>query len=319
MGGARADRAMLAVMLVLMLVGAAPQAAALRVDTLLNGEDLTVEGRTTVLVEEMTATWCSTCADIDPYLAEVADRHGSRLALVSLHPMDGQDGVATNASEARLDRWRSVHDDLGQTPAFLVEGEPPFVGPEVWPDVTRRMLELESSKSARPDLGFVATRDGSTVHLELKAPEVTEGRQLTLMMLVHDQRPASFGVEAVKGSTYDRVLVELHTLGSDGVWSHICNADCALQINASMHASLMLDDNVPFSLMLIDETADANLSTSTTTHSAGAVELAVRPSSVATGADHRWALAAAMLAGGVAVAVWPKDGPESGRKNSEEE
>mgnify|MGYP002005834364 CR=1 FL=1 len=168
------------VMLAVMLIGVAPQAAALRVDALIDGEDLTVEGRTTVLVEEMTATWCSTCADIDPYLAEVADRHGSRLALVSLHPQDGQDGVATNASEARLDRWRSVHDDLGQTPAFLVEGEPPLVGPEVWPDVTRRMLELESSRSARPDLGFVATRDGSAVHLELTAPEVTEGKRAKL-------------------------------------------------------------------------------------------------------------------------------------------
>lgn len=319
MGGARAGRTMLAVMLVLMLLGSAPQAAALRVDALIDGEDLTVEGRTTVLVEEMTATWCSTCADIDPYLAEVADRHGSRLALVSLHPQDGQDGVATNASEARLDRWRSVHDDLGQTPAFLVEGEPPLVGPEVWPDVTRRMLELESSRSARPDLGFVATRDGSTVHLELTTPEVNEGKQLTLMVLAHDQRPASFGVEAVKGSTYDRVLVELHTLDSDGMWSHVCDADCALQVDANLHASLAWDEQVPFSLILVDEIADANLSNSTTTHSAGAVELAVRPSSVATGADHRWALAAAMLAGGVAVAVWPKQVSESGRKNSEEE
>jgi thiol-disulfide isomerase/thioredoxin len=319
MGGARASRAVLAVMLVLMLLGSAPQAAALRVDALSEGEDLRVEGRTTVLVEEMTATWCATCADIDPYLAEVSDRHGSRLALVSLHPQDGQDGVATNASEARLDRWRSVHDDLGQTPAFLVEGEAPLVGPEVWPDVTRRMLELESSRTARPDLGFVATRDGPTVHLELMAPEVTEGRQLTLMVLAHDQRPASFAVEAVTGSTYDRVLVELHTLDSEGTWSHVCEADCALQVDTTLHASLMWDDEVPFSLMLIDEIADANLSTSTTTHSAGAVELAVRPSSVATGADYRWALAAAMLAGGVAVAIWPKDVSESGRKISEEE
>ena len=113
--------------------------------------------------------------------------------------------------------------------------------------------------------------------------------------------------------------MELHTLDSEGTWSHVCDVDCALQVNATLHASLLWDDRVPFSLMLIDEIADANLSTSTTTHSAGAVELAVRPSSVATGADHRWALAAAMIAGGVAVAVWPRDVSESGRKNSEEE
>ena len=121
----------------------------------------------------------------DPYLAEVADRHGSRLALVGLHPLDGQDGVATAASEARLDRWRAVHDNLNQTPAFLVEGEAPLVGPEVWPDVTRRMLELESSRPADGTMSLTATREGDVVHLSITGAPREEGRQLTLMLLDH--------------------------------------------------------------------------------------------------------------------------------------
>ena len=72
-----------------------------------------------------------------------------------------------------------------------------------------------------------------------------------------------------------------------------------------------------FSLVLIDETADANVSSSNT-HSASVLELAVRPRR----RDRRrsqWALAAIMLGGGMAVAAWPKKSTDSGRKISEEE
>ncbi|DAC11098.1 MAG TPA: thioredoxin family protein [Candidatus Poseidoniales archaeon] len=314
----RGGRVVAACLLVLILLSATPNAAALRIDGLNDGERLEVKAKTTVLVEEMTATWCATCADIDPYLAEVADRHGSRLALVALHPLDGQDGVATNASEARLDRWRSVHGNLTQTPAFLVEGEAPLVGPEVWPDVTRRMLELESGRNARPNLGINATREAGDVLFELHAEQPEHGRQLTLMVLEHARTPAAFGVEVVQGSTYDRALVELHTLDADGAWSSVCTGPCDLTMNGTMNGTLAWADDAPFSLILIDETADGNLSLETT-HSEGAVELAVRPSTVEAGADHRWALAATLLAGGVAVAVWPTKTTESGRKISEEE
>lgn len=309
---------MAVLVLALLLFASIPHASALRADVLEEGNSITVQARTTVLVEEMTATWCATCADIDPYLAEVADRHGSRLALVGLHPLDGQDGVATAASEARLERWRTVHDNLNQTPAFLVEGEAPLIGPEVWPDVTRRMLELESSRPAGGTMSLTATREGDVVHLSIHSAPREEGRQLTLMLLEHGRASAAYGVEAEPGSTYDRVLVELHTMATNGSWSSICEGVCGTSFNGSSEAMLVRPQGDAFSLVLIDETADANVSSSNT-HSASVLELAVRPSAVATGADHRWALAAIMLGGGVAVAAWPKKSTDSGRKISEEE
>ena len=36
----------------------------------------------TVLVEERTAIWCPSCAEIDPELAIVAKSHGTRTAIV---------------------------------------------------------------------------------------------------------------------------------------------------------------------------------------------------------------------------------------------
>ncbi len=309
---------MAALLVVVLLLGGVPHTSALRTDAIEDATSITVQARTTVLVEEMTATWCATCADIDPYLAEVADRHGSRLALVGLHPLDGQDGVATAASAARIDRWRAVHDDLNQTPAFFVEGEAPLVGPEVWPEVTQRMLELESARAVHANMSLTATRDGDVLHLTINAPQPTDGDQLTLMLLDHGRSSATYGVEVEPGSTYDRVLTELHIMASNGTWSSICDGACRLTFNGSHEAMLASAEGAPFSLVLIDETADANL-TASTTHSRAVLELAVRPSSVASGVDHRWALAAVMFAGGVAVAVWPKQSSKSGRKISEEE
>ena len=42
---------------------------------------IVVEGGHTILVEEYTATWCPSCAEIDPDLGVVAEEHGSRIAM----------------------------------------------------------------------------------------------------------------------------------------------------------------------------------------------------------------------------------------------
>ena len=67
-------------------------------------QGITVNGGRTILVEEITATWCISCTEIDPYLEEVADSHGSRISLVALHPQDGVDVFANEASEKRIER-----------------------------------------------------------------------------------------------------------------------------------------------------------------------------------------------------------------------
>ena len=55
---------MAVLVLALLLFSSVPHASALRADVVEEGKSITVQARTTVLVEEMTATWCATCADI---------------------------------------------------------------------------------------------------------------------------------------------------------------------------------------------------------------------------------------------------------------
>ena len=71
-------------------------------------QGITVNGGRTILVEEITATWCISCTEIDPYLEEVADSHGSRISLVALHPQDGVDVFANEASEKELKELKQI-------------------------------------------------------------------------------------------------------------------------------------------------------------------------------------------------------------------
>ena len=104
-------------------------------------------GGRTMLVEEVTATWCPSCAEIDPELVRVADSHGSRIALIALHPSDGEDDFQPPASQYRIDRINALRDEpVVSTPTFVVEGGEARVGYEAWTDVQRDILstKLES-------------------------------------------------------------------------------------------------------------------------------------------------------------------------------
>ena len=79
-----------------------------------------------MLVEEITATWCPSCAEIDPELVRVADSHGSRIALLALHPSDGEDAFQPPAAQHRIDRINAFREEaIRSTPTFVVEGGRP--------------------------------------------------------------------------------------------------------------------------------------------------------------------------------------------------
>ena len=78
--------------------------------------DITVEGGRTIIVEELSTTWCVSCAEIDPYLQQVADAHGSRITIVTYHPTDGDDAFQPEAAKDRIDRMKLINPQIGQTP-----------------------------------------------------------------------------------------------------------------------------------------------------------------------------------------------------------
>jgi thiol-disulfide isomerase/thioredoxin len=269
-----------------------------------------------VLVEELTATWCEVCAEVDPYLAEVADRHGTRLVLVGLHDDDGRDGVSSAASAARVERWRTLHPDLGSTPSFIVEGEAPLVGRDAWTDVTRRLLAIEGSRDTATNVGMTLNRAEGTLNVD--GGVQADGRQTTLMLLQHDRTARDGSVEVSKGSVYERVLIELHVRNSTGAWTSTCDGGCTVQPTSA--STFRVDLNVErFSLVLVNEIADDALTQGANTLSDAVVEIAVRPSAVEAPNGQRWLLIAAFTAGGVSVMLIPRKVPEIVMNTAEDE
>ena len=86
----------------------------------------------TVLVEERTAIWCPSCAEIDPELAIVAKSHGARTAIVALHV---DDAFENDASLARIEYQKQIDDSPYGTPTFFVDGIKTAEGYDAWGDV----------------------------------------------------------------------------------------------------------------------------------------------------------------------------------------
>ena len=72
----------------------------------------------TVLIEEHTATYCTTCAEIDPMLLNFLEDNGNRAIRIAIHP-PGEDPLGSEISTHRL----ALHgDQLAVTPPFFMDG-----------------------------------------------------------------------------------------------------------------------------------------------------------------------------------------------------
>ena len=144
-----------------------------------------------LLVEEVTTTWCPTCAQIDPYLKGVADSHGSRIAMVAYHPSDGEDAFQPPAAQHRINRLGLHHGNAIPSPTFFVEGKNPRSGTEAWSDVQRDILDLELTRQDSTLLQFevLRTAEGITARV-LSIANMSaelENTQLTFLVLEHEK------------------------------------------------------------------------------------------------------------------------------------
>ena len=178
--------AFLSVVMALLLANLSVQATVVSISESFDQPVATEGGGRTLLVEEITATWCPSCAEIDPELLQVADSHGSRIALLALHPSDGEDAFQPPASQHRINRLSAVNDDVAQsTPTFVVESGEPRRGYDAWAEVQRDILNAELARQdvSELDVEVVKTDSGyraSVAHANLLT---MEGTQLTLMVL----------------------------------------------------------------------------------------------------------------------------------------
>ena len=112
----------------------------------------------------------------------------ARIALVALHPSDGEDAFQPPASQHRIDRLESVQTGVkNSTPTFVVEAGPARRGYDAWSDVQRDILTEEMSRQNVSNLGLSVekTENGFRASVLSTGLVQNDGTQLTMMVLEH--------------------------------------------------------------------------------------------------------------------------------------
>ena len=78
------------------------------------------QGGHAILMEQYTATWCDSCATIDPWITDFVDSHSSRVVRVALHP-DDHDPFGSPLTTQRIGLKQAEHQL--QLPSFWFDGE----------------------------------------------------------------------------------------------------------------------------------------------------------------------------------------------------
>lgn len=271
---------LLCTMVALMVTTLTVQATVVNLATSFEQPVMTEGGGRTLLVEEITATWCPTCAEIDPELLQVADSHGSRITLLALHPSDGVDAFQPAASQHRIDRLALTNPEVAQsTPTFVVESGEPRRGYDAWADVQRDILNAELARQnvSQLDVEVVKTQRGykaSVIHADLI---VTNETQLTLMVMEHGKSMPD-GVVNPGGDHRDRVVVGLAECALDNhtITTSIGLFDATVEGTCEGSFSVEFDAMDSWSVLLVHEPTAVGLVAGEDAQSHGAVELAFR-------------------------------------------
>ncbi len=114
-------------------------------DTTTPTETREAHGGHAILLEQYTATWCDSCATIDPWVTDFADSHSSRVERVALHPND-HDPFGNPLTTERI-ALKQVEHQL-QLPTFWFDGQGELQGA-----VSQSLLEneLRSAEANRAD------------------------------------------------------------------------------------------------------------------------------------------------------------------------
>lgn len=266
-----------------------------------------------LLVEEVTTTWCPSCAEIDPFLMGVADAHGSRIAMVAYHPSDGEDAFQPEASQHRIDRLGLIHGSSLSTPTFFVEGENPRTGLDAWSDVQRDILDAELKRQESTTLQFEVNKTENYTTAQIlffdTEHEQLKNTQLTFLVIQHGK---SVPKDAINpgGETRDHVVVataecDLNTttlINQFGMISASVNQSCSSDFSITF---ANLDE---FSIVLIHEhTVEAISTGAAGLGTIGTVELAFRTRETQDSNSNSLTLLA-LAAGAGIIAILPRKG-----------
>ena len=221
-----------------------------------------VSGGRSILIEEYTATWCPSCAEIDPYLMEFSYAHGPRVAMVAYHPSDGVDAFQPLAAQNRIDRLLITHPGIGSTPTFIVEAGPLRIGPDSWPDVLLDILNKEVKRQSYTQLRLDIQQNNDTWTATAKVVDndSIDYGQLTIMIVQHEKIVPE-GFDNPGGPTRDKVLTAIAEcdINSSTITSEVNLLSAETTSCIDNFSVTFFPENEVFSVLLIHEPTNSQL------------------------------------------------------------
>ena len=140
----------------------------------------------TVLIEEHTATYCQTCAQIDPMVLDFLRDNGNRAIRVALHP-PADDLLGTEISTHRLSL---SGENLSVTPTFVMDGDVVSQGYVDRTDMQLNLRSAELDKRGILSLQAEVLVSGNAIQVSSPSLSLEPNQRLTIFLVervvVHD-------------------------------------------------------------------------------------------------------------------------------------
>jgi len=140
----------------------------------------------TVLIEEHTATYCQTCAQIDPMVLDFLRDNGNRAIRVALHP-PADDLLGTEISTHRLSL---SGENLSVTPTFVMDGDVVSQGYVDRTDMQLNLRSAELDKRGILSLDAEVLVSGNAIQVSSPSLSLEPNQRLTIFLVervvVHD-------------------------------------------------------------------------------------------------------------------------------------
>lgn len=140
----------------------------------------------TVLIEEHTATYCQTCAQIDPMVLDFLRDNGNRAIRVALHP-PADDLLGTEISTHRLSL---SGENLSVTPTFVMDGDVVSQGYVDRTDMQLNLRSAELDKRGILSLEAEVLVSGNSIQVSSPSLSLEPNQRLTIFLVervvVHD-------------------------------------------------------------------------------------------------------------------------------------
>ena len=173
-------------------------------------EGIETNGGSTIILEEYTATWCQTCAEIDPDVKELVSMHDERVALIALHPADGVDDLGNYASSKRIN-YLFNNSLMIQSPTFLLDGDIVMKGANEINMLNSKIMQTQSKKSNFTKINFSVKKVNNSIEFEMELDSKLSGN-VNIMIIENKLVSENYVGEL---NRFDNVLVEMISIDLD--------------------------------------------------------------------------------------------------------